>query len=517
MPKRTQRETLVSMAVTSVLEGLFGRYVGRAIEPMLHRRSERRLANWKDETIPAERPNAWWSDDLRWYAGGTPPREYNHVVPLIDGDEYFAELRTAIEQAQHYIYVIGWFLTPYIPLGRHDLDDVADSRLLKVLSDAAQKLPVRILLWSGTPVFLQPTTRVVRSVQKAIEDEGSGDLICRLDSSAPATHCHHQKAVVVDGQVAFVGGMDLTTFQGDRWDTAGHKLRAGVNWHDVQVCLRGEAVADVEHNFRQRWDASVRDVPLPHLDPAVDPSWKMPVQVVRTIPAEFYDFAPRGEFGIFHAYINAIRGARRLIYLENQYLWSPEIVDALKTLIDRPPDHAFRIVIVLPARAYSGKWDNDHHVKELKEADQGRNIISFYAPYASGPAAGSDAFSYRAIYVHAKVGVIDDEWFTVGSANLNERGFVTDSEMNVLVKDPATAHRLRMRLWAEHLGMEPEEIEAMDTIELIDRVWPRQAHRNEEIFKRADRPMVGAAHPYQTGRMPGSWVLEEAELLTFEH
>ncbi len=505
------------MTRISAVENLVGRYVGKVTGPVLHRRNERRLRNWEDESYPESRQSSWWSADSRWYPGGTPPRQHNHIVPLIDGDEYFAELRAAIEQAQHYIFIIGWFLTPYIPLGRRDPDDIAESRLLKLLSDAANRVPVRILLWNGTPMFLQPTTRVVRSVQKIIEQEGSGDLVCRLDASAPATHCHHQKAVVVDGQVAFVGGMDLTTFQGDRWDTGGHALRAGVNWHDVQVCVRGEAVADVEHNFRQRWEASVSDIPLPHLDPVVDSSWNMPAQVVRTIPEGYYDSMPSGEFGIFYAYLNAIREARRLVYLENQYLWSPEVVDALKTLIVRPPDEAFRIVMVLPARAYSGKWDNDHHVKELQEADQGRNIFSAYAPYASGPSAGSDAFSYRAVYVHAKVGIIDDEWFTVGSANLNERGFVTDSEMNVLVNDPATARRLRIRLWAEHLGMEPKEIESMDTIELIDHVWPTQAKRNQEIFKHADRPMVGAAHPYHIGRMPGSWILEEAELLTLEH
>ncbi len=501
----------------STVENLVGRYVGKLTGPVVHRRNERRLRDWEDASYPKSRPSSWWSDEPRWYPGGTPPRQHNHIVPLIDGDEYFAELRAAIEQAEHYVYIIGWFLTPYIPLGRRDPDDIAESRLLNLLSDAAQRLPVRILLWNGTPVFLQPTTRVVRSVQKILEQDGRGDLVCRLDASAPATHCHHQKAVVVDGQVAFVGGMDLTTFQGDRWDTSGHAIRAGVNWHDVQVRVRGEAVADVEHNFRQRWEASVSDIPLPHLDPVIDSSWNMPAQVVRTIPAGFYDSVPSGEFGIFHAYLNVIREARRLVYLENQYLWSPEIVDALKTLIIRPPSDTFRIVMVLPARAYSGKWDNDHHVKELKEADQGRNIFSVYAPYASGPSAGSDAFSYRAVYVHAKVGVIDDEWFTVGSANLNERGLFNDSEMNVLVNDPATSRSLRIRLWAEHLGMDPKEIEAMDTIELIDHVWPRQARRNKEIFKHATRPMVGAAHPYHIGRMPGSWILEEAELLTFEH
>ncbi len=504
------------MAVLSVLEGLIGRYVQRATTPVVQRRVERRLSEWRDVTIPRERPQAWWTDDARWYPGGTPPRQHNTVTPLIDGDEYFVALREAIEHAQHYIFIVGWFLTPYIPLTRQGDQDIEESRLLPLLCDAAQRLPVRILLWSGTPAFLQPTNRMVRSVQQAIDQEASGDLVCHLDDTAPATHCHHQKMVVIDGQIAFVGGMDLTTFQGDRWDTSGHPIRRSVNWHDVQIGLRGEAVADVEHNFHQRWKGSGGGS-LPHIDPVVDPDWMTPVQVVRTIPSGLYDSVPDGEFGIYHAYCTAIREAKRLIYLENQYLWSSEIVDALKEVIDRPHDDPFRIVLVLPARAYSGKWDNDHHVKELRDADRGRGIVSIYAPYASGPSAGSEAFAYRAIYVHAKVAIIDDEWFTVGSANLNDRGMINDSEMNVAVRDPEIAHALRVRLWSEHLGIDPDVIESTPIVDLIDRIWPDQARQNEEISRHSERPLAGTAHPYSTGRMPGSWILEEAELLTFEH
>lgn len=505
------------MAQISALEGLAGRYIGKVTEPLLHRRSRRQYANWKDETLPSTRPDAWWSDDPHWYPAGTPPRRHNIIEPLIDGSSYFPALQQAIEQARDYVYIIGWFLTPYIPLGRDGEEEIARSRLLPLLTEAARRVPVRILLWSGTPTLLQPTTRAVRSVQQMIEKHGDGDLICRLDDTAPVTHCHHQKAVVVDGQVAFVGGMDLTTFQGDRWDTAGHPLRAGINWHDVQVRIQGEAVADVEHNFRERWEASTNDHGLPHRDPEIDPSWNVPVQVVRTIPAGVYTSLARGEYGIYHAYLNAIRQARHLIYLENQYLWSSEVVDALKEAMERTQGGRFRIVIVLPARAYSGKWDNDHHVKRLQEADRGRGIVSFYAPYASGPAAGAEAFSYRSIYVHAKVAVIDDEWFTVGSANLNERGLFNDSEINVLVRDPAMARSFRLQLWAEHLGMERDEVAAMETVDLIDRIWPQQARTNQSIFEQSNHPLAGALLPYRTGRMPGSWLLEEAELLTFEH
>ncbi len=505
------------MASLSALEGFIGRYAGKAIAPLVHQNSERRMRDWKDKTYPSHRPSAWWTDDPRWYPGGTPPREHNRITPLVDGAEYFPALRDAIKGAQHYVYIIGWFLSPYIPLARESEAEIEQTRLLTLLAEAAQRVPVRILLWNGAPFLIQPTTRDVQRVQRVVNRDGTGDLICHLDSSAPPTHCHHQKAVVVDGQVAFVGGMDLTTYQGDRWDTAGHPLRAGVNWHDVQVRIEGEAVADVEHNFRQRWEASTDDRTLPHRDPEVDSNWNTPAQVLRTIPADVYPSLANGEFGIVHAYTNMLREAQRLIYLENQYLWSPEIIGALKEAMNRPHDDPFRIVVVLPARAYSGKWDNDHHVKELQDADRGRGIVSIYSPYASGPASGIEAFAYRAIYVHAKVAVIDDEWFTVGSANLNERGMISDSEMNVVVHEPKIARHLRLHLWAEHLGIPEKQVEKMDTIELVDRVWPNQAQKNVEIFKHANHSLDGTLHPYLIGKMPGSWLLEEAELLTFEH
>jgi len=75
-----------------------------------------------------------------------------------------------------------------------------------------------------------------------MEHNEQGDLSCYLDSSAKPSHCHHQKTIIIDARVAFVGGMDLTTFMGDRFDSSKHPLRAGINWHDVQLKLEGEAV-----------------------------------------------------------------------------------------------------------------------------------------------------------------------------------------------------------------------------------------------------------------------------------
>jgi len=226
----------------------------------------------------------------------------------------------------------------------------------------------------------------------------------------------------------------------------------------VQLRLEGQAVADVEHNFRQRWRAVTGEAALPHRDPAYDPAWRTPVQIVRTIPARTYPFAPRGEFGIQHAYLAALRGARRLIYLENQYLWSPHVMEVLLAALREPPTPAFRIVLVLPAQASDGKFDNDRHVAQLRAADAGRGLVAAYCPYAGGVGPGRRAFTYRPTYVHAKVALIDDAWCLVGSANLNDRGLVTDTELDAVVCDAPLARGLRAALWAEHLGMSPQDV-----------------------------------------------------------
>ena len=472
----------------------------------------------KEET--SNRQQNWWGQEQPWYPDGTPPRQHNRVTPLVDGENYFNELQKALDQAKSYVFIIGWVFTPYFPITRKDTQQLHQSRLLNILDEVSQRVPVRILLWSGATLLFQPDRKETDQVKKEVEAAIHGDLKICLDYTQHFTHCHHQKAVVIDGQVAFVGGMDLTTFMGDRFDTNQHHLRAGINWHDVQLKLEGEIVADVENNFRQRWQGAVAEEEaklLPYQQPVVEPSWNTPVQIVRTIPKKVYKFARRGEFGIHYSYIKLFAEAKHFIYLENQYLWSPHILKALTRAINKSRSNPFRIVIVLPASADDGKFDNDKHVAKLRKLDNGRGIISFYSLYTSGPNIGRRPFTYRDIYVHSKTAIIDDEWFMVGSANLNNRGLITDSEINALVHDKALARQLRIDLWSEHLKIPAEELINQSITGLIDRDWPEQATANQEIFKKKNQPFLSALYPYQIGKMPGAWFLEDLEAMTFEH
>jgi phosphatidylserine/phosphatidylglycerophosphate/cardiolipin synthase-like enzyme len=494
-----------------------GSLIGPVIHSLVHRGHRRALDEAIREQQNVRSPRSWWTEEGRWFPGGTPPRRHNSVTVLIDGDAYFQRLCTALTEARRYVYVAGWCLTPHIPLLRCTPDDLIRSRLVDVLSEVSKRVPVRILLWGGAPAIIKPTTKQVKAAQEMFRNQATGDLLCELDNTSRLSHCHHQKAVVVDGELAFVGGIDLTTFGGDRWDRPEHHLRASVNWHDVSTLVKGEVVADVEENFRQRWQAVTGDAGLPHRVADVDESLGTPAQVVRSIPAGRYAFAEKGEFGIHHFYVQAIKRADRLIYLETQYLWSPEVMDALIEAMERKRTQPFRIVIVLPARATSGKWDNDRHVEKLRKADAGRGIAEVYSLYTSGPSGGVHPFQYRPTNVHAKVGIIDDQWLTVGSANLNDRGLVTDSEMNVVVNDPSLAAATRADLWAEHLGLSKDEVEASDPIALVDAVWRQRAADNAAIMKSAQKPLTSQVHRYECGRQPEGWLLEESETLTFEH
>lgn len=500
------------MPVFRVFGQLAARRVGAVVSSGDARRHQRGLA-----AHPEAATDAWWGKEPRWFAGDTPPREHNRVTPLVDGARYFPTLCAAIGQAQHYVYIAGWCLTPHMPLQRGSEKDLVESQIVAALTAAAQRVPVRVLLWGGARALFQPERLTMLHVLGEMQDAGGGDMQTRLDNSAVASHCHHQKTVVIDGRIAFVGGMDLTMLAGDRWDTPEHPLREGVNWHDVQVQIEGEAVADVEANFRQRWEATTGSTALPHQEPATEPSWQTPVQIVRTLHPNTYAFAPDGMRGIEHAYRGVIRSAKRLIYLENQYLWSHDLLNDLINLVQHPPTPEFRIVIVLPLRAADGKWDNDQHVETLRAADRAARVAEVYSLYTSGPASGSKAFVYRPIYVHAKVAIVDDEWALVGSANMNLRGFETDSELDAFIHNQEFARSLRVRLWAEHLAMRKEEVAAHEPTSVIDRFWKDRAAANERIMAEAHRPLHGAVMRYQVGHIHGAWLLETLEALTVEH
>jgi phosphatidylserine/phosphatidylglycerophosphate/cardiolipin synthase-like enzyme len=444
--------------------------VGDGLEHLARNHHRRRLAGlgWADSLAPAD-------DSTLWAEGDPPPRPGNALEVLIDGERALPAIAAALEGARSHVHIAGWHLTPDFALVRGD----RESPLRDLLAELAERLDVRVLLWAGPPL---PVFRPRRSDVRAVRDEltAGTKVRCELDARERTMHCHHEKLVIVDDEVAFVGGIDLTSLSGDRFDSRDHPAEGYLGWHDVATRIRGPAVADVAEHFRCRW-AEIAGEQL-HRPDSPRPAGEVELQVVRTLPEKTYRFLPEGDFRILECYVRALRSARSLIYIENQFLWSAEIAEILGEKLRDPPSDDFRIVLLLPASPNNGADTTRGQLGRLIEADGRRGRL---LPVTIHCHSGTESHS---LYVHAKVGIVDDRWLTIGSANLNEHSLFNDTEMNVVTTDPDLALRTRLELWSEHLERPQSEVEG-DAATVVDEIWKPIA--DEQLERReAGQPMT---------------------------
>jgi phosphatidylserine/phosphatidylglycerophosphate/cardiolipin synthase-like enzyme len=410
-----------------------------------------------------------------------PVRDGNAVTVLIDGAEALAAVQAAIESATSHVHIAGWHAAPDFRL------TPGGPPLRELLARTAERVPVRLLVWGGPPApVFRPTRGQVR--RERLEFLRGSRVECAIDVRERTMHCHHEKLVVVDDRVAFVGGIDLTDLAGDRDAEQGHPHADRLGWHDVATRIVGPSVVDVARHFAARWEAVTGEaVPAPAEQP---PAGDVSLQLIRTVPERLYDFLPDGEFTILAAYLRALRSAQHLIYLENQFLWSPEVVEVLIDKLTAPPTEDFRLLLVLPRHPDNGRDTTCGQLARLIGADEGRGRL--LATTLIGPTADSPG-----VYVHAKVGIVDDRWLTIGSANLNEHSLFNDTEVNVVTHDQSLARSVRLRLWSEHLALPVDQVDG-EPAHVIDTVWRLQC--DEEDAARA----AGSARPvHRIRRMRG--------------
>ncbi len=455
------------------LVGRFDQLLGDGIEATVARKHRRRLSKlgWARVFEPTS-PGVFAQGD-------PPPREGCELEVLIDGANALPEIAQAISEAKRFVHITGWHLEPAFELVRgRPLGAIG-----VLLAEMAEKVEVRVLVWSGAPIPLFHPTR--SEVSEGLENLTKHTRIqARGDPKEHPFHCHHEKTVVIDGEVAFVGGIDMTSAAGDRYDVQAHHARRSTGWHDVGTRLRGPAVADVNDHFRTRWRELTQEE-LPAVA-APEPAGGSTVQVVRTVEEDMYESLPHGDFRIFESYARALRSAQELIYLENQFLWSPELVSIISDKLCHPPTPQFRVVVLLPAKANNGAEDTRGQVGRLIDADaEGDSTKRFLAATIRALSPSHDRAD--PVYVHAKVGVIDDRWLIVGSANLNAHSLFNDTEMCVVTDDAALARDTRVRLWAEHLELDEAAVREASPVALVDERWHPIA--DEQLERdRADLP-----------------------------
>ncbi|KAJ0989577.1 hypothetical protein J5N97_007933 [Dioscorea zingiberensis] len=498
----------------------------------------------------------------------------------------------AIDGAKHLIYIAGWSLNPKLVLVRdHDVEipqarGVTLGELLK--RKAEEGVEVRIMLWDDeTSINILNNQGLMRTHDEdAFNYFKHTKVVCKLrprlhHKLIPTVFAHHQKTITVDASndffenlhedvncrhvISFIGGLDLCD---GRYDTEEHSLfrtlnleshcgdfyqtsihGAGLNrggprepWHDAHACVIGEAACDVLTNFKQCWEKQCEPNSLLNSikqlqcfsHPNTSSNWN--VQVFRSIDkssVKMQNHQSLVEHSIHDAYVQAIRGAKRFIYIENQYfiggchLWSKDQHSGCKNLI--PLEVAlkvankikagdqFAVYIVIPMWP-EGVPESEtvqdilhwtrltmdmmyrvigQAIRESGVEAHPRDYLNFFClanreiesceefvPPCSPPQSTNYSKSQKnrrfMIYVHSKLMIVDDEYILIGSANANQRSMDGERDTEIAIgcyqqnfsderSRNGDVHDFRMSLWYEHCAQIEDIFLQPESIECVKR------------------------------------------------
>jgi phosphatidylserine/phosphatidylglycerophosphate/cardiolipin synthase-like enzyme len=394
---------------------------------------------------------------------------------IVDADDYFRIARLAMLRARKRIMLIGWDFDARIELAhtRPGDDEVPGPTtvgdLIYWLVQNNPELEVFLLRWDLGAIGSLFRGKTIFTVAKwAMHSR----IHVKLDGHHPPTASHHQKIVVIDDCFAFCGGIDMTA---DRWDTRAHRDEEGDRhrpgrgapydpWHDATTALQGPIASVLAEHARDRWKrATGQKIPAVRAKHDVWPEAldvqfsDVEVTISRTAP-KMKD--QRSVTEIEQLYLDHIGRAKRWIYAESQYFASRKIAEAIARRLDEADGP--EIVILNPEGAQG--WlepiamdsARAHLVQALRQRDK-HDRFRMYHPYTR---------DRQAIYVHAKVMIIDDAILRVGSSNMNARSLRLDTECDVAIDcarpgnddcGPTIAH-IRNDLLAEHLDVSIDRV-----------------------------------------------------------
>lgn len=404
---------------------------------------------------------------------------------LVDAADYYHAVYWAIGGAQRYVLMSGWEFDSGVPLLRGaDAPPGAEVRLLKFLDGLCRRRPdlrVYLLAWDFHLVFAGEREWLQRVIFHWMT---SSNLRFRFDEHPAAGGSHHQKFVVVDGALAFLGGMDVCEA---RWDDRRHVASNPVRlvrgrpqkpYHDVQAWLSGrETARALEDLFTERWRrAGGVPLELSSAGAAAAPMRGSLALGESTVALSRTDPRPDGTTicEVEHLFEDAIAAADRLIYVETQYFSSRRIREALIRRMRASGRPRPEIVIVVNEQAEALKEELAVGLRQARNLEMLRETatatgcpLGCYFSVCDGVHA-----TFRATYIHSKVIVADDRFLTVGSANLTNRSMGLDSELHVSWEhegdDPRLIDKIRgvrVSLLAEHAGLAPADAADLEAIE----------------------------------------------------
>lgn len=212
---------------------------------------------------------------------------------------------------------------------------------------------------------------------------------------------NHRKLLVVDDDVAFIGGYNIGSLY-------------ATNWRDTHARLTGDIVADMQNAFIDYWNLFPRRR-VPALPDTAGLVWQPNIRLYRNVPRNLV-------FPIRGMYLEAIDRARHHVYLTHAYLIPDE--DMVRVLV-RAAGRGVDVRIIVPA-------ESNHIVADWLSR-------GFYSQLLR---AGVRLFLYQGAMVHAKTASIDGQWSTIGTANIDRLSLQGNYEINIEIFSEAVARQL---------------------------------------------------------------------------
>lgn len=359
----------------------------------------------------------------------------NQVTLLFDGPQTIAAMEAAIRSAQVSIH-LETYIFDQDPIGLHFAD----------LLMARQRAGVKTrIIYDSVGTLSTPDAFFEQLRASGI------DLLAfnpvnpfKLQGPWEPNHRDHRKILVVDGRVAFTGGVNISkSYAASSLFRSKAKASDAIGWRDTHLQLEGPAVATLQSVFLRTWNAHaavpVSDTPAPK--PATDAGNK----TVRVVASE-----PGGMQEVYTVYLEAIRAARQRIHLTCAYF----VPDApMLKAVQEAAQRGVDVKLIVPGVQEGG--------------------MAFYAGHASFEdllESGVRIFQMRQAVLHAKTAVIDGHWSTVGSTNMDMRSYLHNSEINIVVIDSAFGNTMEAAFAEDLKDSDEVQLDRWRQRPLLDRL-----------------------------------------------
>lgn len=353
------------------------------------------------------------------------PMEGNNVEIMTDFRTMSDRLVADIENARHHINMLFFKFE----------DDAAGRRIADALIRKAEEGVQIRLIYDEAGNLMVPRKFYRKLRRHGIQVRGFIRIFLPI-LSRDYNSRNHRKVVVIDGKAGYMGGMNIAQRYADG-------LKWGI-WRDTHIRITGPAVSELQTSFLTDWKFTKGDDPdLDSMYPYNPPCGNTLMQIVTGGSMDKWNV-------MMQAYMTAIASAKSHAYLQSPYFIPPEpIMKALQNAALGGVD----VRVMIPYRGDKGilpPWASRSYIKEALNA-------------------GIKIYLYKKGYMHAKTMTIDDSFVTIGSTNIDFRGFEQDFEINAFMYDDDLARRQREIFLEDQKDAELIDPMVWDKRPLIDK------------------------------------------------